>query len=234
MGDGGKWLCGLERLISLPRSRKSKQPPNEINPAAPATAVTGLKPGDQPGCVIYSFGIQFESTFEEELIKRTPSCQIWGYDFSVDKFGPALKGFEAQNRAHFVQAGIAGKTDIHAAPAFYSIQDLMQINGHDHIDVLKMDIEGYEFEAMRSVVEHFLSKGEEVPIAQFLVEIHLMPDQIGVDDFIAWWELLEKAGFRPVWTEPNLLVNTLKLHDGMPRYAEYSMLNIKDRKSPFL
>lgn len=219
--------------MELPRSRKSARPGNSLGPTPPS-AKTGLNPGEQPGCIIYSFGIQFESTFEEELFKRTTNCQIWGYDFSVDKFGDALAGYEIQNRAYFTKAGIAGVTDIMANPPFYSIQDLMEMNGHDHIDVLKMDIESYEFEAMRSVIDHFLDKGEEIPIAQFQVEIHLMPGLIGVDEMIEWWELLEKAGFRPFWTEPNLLVTTQQAYDGMPRFAEYSFINIKDSRSPFL
>lgn len=233
MGDGGKWLCGLEKLVSLPKSRTSTQM-NELGlkSATPASGSSNLPPGQQPGCVVYSFGIQYESTFEEQLIERTPNCLIWGYDYSVDKFGPALKAHEAKNRAFFTQAGIAGKTDLVSEPQMYSIQDLMAINGHDHIDVLKMDIEGYEFESMRSVIEHFMDKGEEVPISQLLVEIHLDPGRISVDDMLDWWELLEKAGFRPTWTEPNLLVSTLPLADAKPRYAEYSLINIKDKRGP--
>lgn len=168
---------------------------------APETSGRQKILGEQPGCIIYSFGIQTESSFEDQLLKRTPGCEIWGYDFTVDKFGPQLHEIEAAGRAHFTKAGIAGETDTHKSPPFYSIQDLMATNGHDHIDILKMDIEGFEFESMTSVIRYFTSRGLEVPISQFLVEIHLDPGKIGVDQFMQWWELLESAGFRPVWTE---------------------------------
>jgi hypothetical protein len=204
LGDGGKWLCGLEKHLDLPKSRKSSVTDLSLTPAA-SIPVGGKgevgEIGRQPGCIIYSFGIQIESSFEDELLKRTPNCQIWGYDFSVTKFGPQLHEIEAAGRAHFTQAGIAGTTDTERNPAFYSIQDLMAMNGHDHIDILKMDIEGYEFESMNSLIKHFTSQGLEIPISQFLVEIHLDPGRIGTDDFLTWWELLENAGFRPVWTE---------------------------------
>ena len=210
LGDGGKWLCGLERHVGLPHEVMSHNQPTKDPSLARISTLTSGKgpvPGKQPGCIIYSFGIFNESSFESEMIGRTPHCQIWGYDFSVNKFGADLDRPEAKGRTHFTQVGIAGKSDTAKDPPFISIQDLMAINGHDHIDILKMDIEGFEFEAMRSFIEYYQSRDEEVPLSQFLVEIHL-DETTSWDMVVAWWELLESAGFRPVWTEPNLLVVT--------------------------
>ena len=201
LGDGGKWVCGMSRYEALPKRRP---------------------------CVIYSFGIQFESSFEEGFLERT-HCEIWGYDSSVSNFGEQLTDPGAKSRAHFTQAGISGKTDSKADPPFYSIQDLMALNGHDHIDVLKMDIEGSEFESMASLLKFF--GREEVPVGQFMVEIHLEDGKISTDEFLNWWEDLESVGFRAVWTEPNLLVTTLPFWDGMPRFAEYTLINTKDAKN---
>lgn len=203
LGDGGKWLCGLEKYVAIPAK---------------------ASPVDTPKCVIYSFGIQTESSFEEALLQETQACEVWGYDFSVSKFGTQLNMAEAAGRAHFLQAGIAGTTDTARNPPFYSIQSLMSMNGHSHIDILKMDIEGFEFESMRSLIETFTSVGDgEIPISQFLVEIHLDPGRIkDFEEFMNWWVMLEDAGFRPVWTEPNVLVSTVPVHDGKPRYAEVS------------
>lgn len=74
LGDGGKWVCGLERLE------------------------------DKKDCIIYSVGALFliysifsiemnipsisagvngESSFEATLLQRAPGCQVYGYDFSV-------------------------------------------------------------------------------------------------------------------------------------------------------
>ena len=167
---------------------------------------------------MYSFGIQQESSFEEELLERT-NCQLWGYDFSVDEFGPQLKT-KMKDRAHFTKAGISGKTDTTQNPPYYSIADLMDINGHTHVDILKMDIEGYEFESLTSLLQAF--DDGEVPVSQILIEIHLDPGRKSVDDFLAWWESLEAVGYRAAWTEPNLLTVSLPLADGMPRYAEVS------------
>ena len=107
MGDGGKWVCGLSRYVMAGRR-------------------------GQP-CVVYSFGVRDESTFENELLSRT-DCEVWAYDFSVVDFG---KQMEPQNRdrAHFTQAGIAGKTNTTTDPPFYSIADLMEMNGHEYMSV---------------------------------------------------------------------------------------------------
>ena len=175
-------------------------------------------PAKKP-CVVYSFGIQQESSFEEGLLERT-HCEIYGYDFSVSSFGQQIKGAERKSRAHFTQAGIAGKTDTAREPPFYSIQDLMEMNGHDHVDILKMDIEGSEFESLTSLLQHF--GGKEVPVGQIMIEVHLEGDRMTTDSLLSWWEDLESVGFRAVWTEPNLLVTTLPFWDGMPRFAEVS------------
>lgn len=74
LGDGGKWVCGVERLAT------------------------------QEKCVVYSFGAFFllsrstkwptvetrytgingESSFEASLLERAPGCEVWGYDFTVN------------------------------------------------------------------------------------------------------------------------------------------------------
>lgn len=182
------------------------------------------------------------------MLERT-NCEIWGYDFSVGGFGKALKPSHA-NRAHFKQAGISGTTDSNAQPPFYTIQDLMVQNGHDYMlvchlilllfpfppkkyrllippvcicsDILKIDIEYAEFDAMSALDVHTKRPGQDFPIGQILIEIHLFENQGAMDTtgFLAWWEALENRGLRPAWTEPNLLAVTLRLGDGFPRLAE--------------
>jgi len=199
MGDGGKWVCGMSRY------EKNTKP-----------------------CIVYSFGIQNESSFEQELLERT-NCEIWGYDYSVSSFGTNLKP-EMAARTHFTQAGIAGTSEPTRNPPFWTIQDLMQQNGHDYIDILKMDIEYAEFNALTSL--NAATQDKEFPLGQLFVEIHLFEGN-GITEpiFLDWWESLEARGLRPAWTEPNLLAVTIHLEDGLPRLAEYSLINVKDSKN---
>ncbi len=119
-------------------------------------------------------------------------------------------------------------------------------------DILKMDIEYSEFESMHSLSNAFM--GEEFPIGQFLVEIHLFgykAPEMNPQFFLKWWvppllinyhlltvfrwEMLESRGMRPAWTEPNLIYTTLKLEGGGdPRLAEYTFINVKDKRSVLL
>jgi len=99
IGDGGKWVCGLQRVAN------------------------------QKKCVIYSFGLSFfpsilppsvvtptrfmigvngESSFEATLLKRAPNCEVWGYDFSVGGVSascPFLFSVYRRPFAHFVLFG---------------------------------------------------------------------------------------------------------------------------------
>lgn len=52
-GPSIEFVCGAERLVQV------------------------------PNCVIYSFGVEQQSSFEAALLKRSPHCKIWAYDFSV-------------------------------------------------------------------------------------------------------------------------------------------------------
>jgi len=201
MGDGGKWVCGMSKY------EKNTRP-----------------------CILYSFGVQNESSFEEEMLERT-NCEIWGYDFSVEAFGPAIQSMYA-SRTHFLKAGISGKTDATRSPPFYTIQDLMAMNGHDHIDILKIDIEEAEFDALTSLNEHTQAHEHEYPIGQMLIELHLFArGGMTLPSFLKWWESLEFRGWRPAWTEPNLIAVTVGLEDKNPRLAEYSLINVADSKN---
>lgn len=198
LGDGGKWVCGLDRVAK------------------------------QDKCVIYSFGINGESSFESTLLKRAPSCEAWGYDYSVNSWGPEITGDpELRERAHFKSFALGG-TDNHTDndnPKYWTLDSLMDLNGHTFIDILKIDIEGGEFDALAT----FLSaraEGDVLPIGQLQLEIHAREGHENFVYFSRWWTKLEAAGLRPFWTEPNLVyVNIVR--GVRPELAEYSFMNIR-------
>lgn len=55
LGDGGKFVCGLDRVIK------------------------------RPNCLIYSLGVEGDSSFEAEILRRSETCTMYGYDFSVQQ-----------------------------------------------------------------------------------------------------------------------------------------------------
>ena len=71
--------------------------------------------------------------------------------------------------------------------------------GHQHVDILKIDIEGWEFETITTLLEPYIESGRPLPFAQLQLEIHLWRKPF--EEFLGWWEKLEAAGLRPFWTE---------------------------------
>ncbi|TDL19847.1 hypothetical protein BD410DRAFT_791734 [Rickenella mellea] len=195
LGDGGKWVCGLSRVQH------------------------------KPDCVVYSIGINHESSFEAGILSRTSGCQIWGYDFSVQKFGPEISSTMG-HRAHFKPWGLAG-VNAHGPNdenKMYTLASLMQLNGHTHIDILKIDIEGWEFETLSALLKTYVDAGQPLPFGQLQLEIHIWSKNFA--QYLQWWEMLEDAGLRPFWTEPNLVYQNYN-KGGTSDLAEYSFLNIK-------
>jgi len=193
LGDGGKWVCGLDKVA---QHRK---------------------------CVVYSVGVNGESSFEAELLEST-NCEVWGYDFSVDKFGPEIDNSpKLKARSHFFAYALSGE-DNHGPgqyPPFYTLSTLMKMNGHDFIDVLKIDIEGYEFAVLASLVKEY--EGRPLPFGQLQLEVHAWNKPF--HEILTWWEALEAAGLRPFFIEPNLVY--LNLYRGhAPDLTEYAFINI--------
>lgn len=71
--------------------------------------------------------------------------------------------------------------------------------GHTHIDILKVDIESWEFETLSALLEHYVDSGKPLPFGQLQLEIHLWNKSFA--QFLTWWESLEAAGLRPFATE---------------------------------
>ena len=99
-----------------------------------------------------------------------------------------------------------------------------------------MDIEFAEYESMDGLSQDFAAdKGHELPIGQLMIEIHLFPGRIDSKTYLQWWERLEVRGLRPAWTEPNLLAVTMNVNgDKDPNMAEYTMINVLDKRNVLL
>lgn len=134
LGDGGKWVCDLSRYTN-PRSIP---------------------------CVVYSFGVRGDSSFEAEMHERS-SCQIFGFDFSVDGMAGASASME---RIHFKKVGL-GAQETHN---LLTLKQIMVQNKHSFIDILKVDIEGAEFDVIPTLAIEF-NQGS-FPVEQLLLEIH--------------------------------------------------------------
>jgi len=140
--------------------------------------------------VIYSFGIGEDISFDTAIIKKH-GCHVFGFD-PTPKSINWVKGQEINEKFHFYEFGIGNKSGFvdfflpknpeHVSGSLIdtknvdsakkvsvvmkSLEDIMNELDHKHIDVLKMDIEGSEYD----VIENILSS--KISITQILIEFH--------------------------------------------------------------
>jgi len=150
----------------------------------------------KPNCVVYSLGSNGDHSFEDDIMKFT-KCEL--HVFDMDDFSSVFK----DTRANFHTCKIGDGTK-----DTKSIPQLMEELGHDHIDVLKIDIEGYEYIAFET-----LSKMSPQPwIGQILVEKHMDRNWYNytmdakykyVDKVIRLTEIINKLGLVQFHREEN-------------------------------
>ena len=136
--------------------------------------------------VVYSGGVGEDISFELELVKRF-GCSISLCDPSPaglktmalsENRIPQFRFFPAALSAHSGKLSLAppppgnfswsAQTDGTATLEVkcVDLRSLMKQNGHAHIDLLKLDIEGCEYEVIDDILEH------RIPVRQICVEFH--------------------------------------------------------------
>ncbi len=140
--------------------------------------------------IVYSFGIGEDVSFDLEIIAKH-KCQVYGFDptpksinwvgqqelpgnFHFYKYGIHSESgfvdfFLPKNKA-YVSGSLMIQNNVDTgrkvSVEMKSIGDIVRELGHDHIDVLKMDIEGSEYDVIDSILKANLS------ITQLLIEFH--------------------------------------------------------------
>ncbi|KFH71708.1 hypothetical protein MVEG_02003 [Podila verticillata NRRL 6337] len=195
INDGGKWVCGLSLYEERPRAK----------------------------CVLYSFGISFQTSFEREMLERT-DCEIFAYDASISNMGP---DFDNHPRVTFKRYFVGRENKVDAdGITWRTLHSLLQENGHDWIDILKVDIEGSEYPAFTALMDDY---HETLPFGQLQMEIHTNETYVTFGDFLEFWERLEARGVYPWWSEPNLIPTfpSVSSPGELPTCSEYSFINTR-------
>ena len=162
--------------------------------------------------VIYSFGVGEDISFERELIRRlgarvhafdpTPRSICWvrnqvlPREFLFHEYG--IAGFDGsclflppENPSHVSYTISDRPSSQPAVPlTVHRLTTVMKMLGHDRIDVLKMDVEGAEYDVISDLM------ASEVVIKQLLVEFHHRWPNIGVAKTRQAIRKLSDAGFR--------------------------------------
>lgn len=166
--------------------------------------------------VIYSFGAGEDVSFDLKLIEHY-HLQVQGFDPSPRSI-EWVGGQKLSEKFHFYPYGLAAidgsitfsepaEQNIHSLKIsdmevegdaglkthklpVHRLSTIMQNLKHDKIDILKMDIEGAEYEVIEDILEASL------PISQILIEFHHRFKNIGIGKTQKAISQLNNAGYR--------------------------------------
>ncbi|XP_067657291.1 probable methyltransferase-like protein 24 [Haliotis asinina] len=158
------------------------------------------KPRDP--CLVYSFGIGNDFSFDDAMAER--GCTVYSFDPSM-----GVTDHKHSERVFFKNIGLGASDTDSFYPNFdgfvrhstswkvRTLKSIMQLLGHEKrvIDVLKIDIEVYEW----AVTANILKDGLFPQIRQFLVEWHIFPNEPFRNHFQDMYEVymsLQKNGFQ--------------------------------------
>lgn len=182
--------------------------------------------------IVYSFGIATEISFDRAIIQAT-GCHVWGFDPDPR----STQWLHAPERSvpdefHFEELALANETkeyvfhtvDIERMSGSLAhgydddktirvqgktLKDIMESNHHVHVDYLKMDIEGAEYDVLKAWLDDY----EVLPVKQLWLEFHPHGLDLTERDSFNLVKELGKIGMVPGWRNyfrcPNniLLVN---------------------------
>jgi FkbM family methyltransferase len=163
--------------------------------------------------IVYSFGIGEDISFDEALID-THKCHVYGFDPTPKSIDWCSKQVLPEN-FHLYEFGISDKTgkvlfhlpknNEHVSGSLIlqnnvsnkhfievemkSMTEILKILKHEKIDVLKMDIEGSEYDVIKS----FLKSG--IQINQMVIELHERLFENGKEKTIELVNNLNSCGY---------------------------------------
>lgn len=149
-------------------------------------------------CVVYSLGVNGDTSFEQDYFQRSGyHCRIFSFDV-----GPQAPAIFRLFNGTFMQVRLGATTNKNDSTM--SLQDIMSHYNHTRLEVLKMDIEEWEFVVLDSFFKSVEITPAKTVFCQFLVEFHAIADtNKKINLWLPMFQKLEKLGFRLFSTEGN-------------------------------
>lgn len=159
--------------------------------------------------VVYSFGIGRDISFDLALIEST-HCTVHAFDPTPSALEwLTVQALPAQFRYQQVGIGAKDGFESFAAPSkaghvsfrrgeghsfkVSKLSTIMQQLGHSHIDFLKMDVEGFEYDVLDNILQ------TDVRPRVLAVEFHHMMHQIPQEKTKSAVAALKCSGYRCFW-----------------------------------
>ncbi len=121
----------------------------------------------RPDCIIISLGSRNMWDFEEDIYAKMPNCKIHTFDCTVPVGSQPPKNISSRTTLHRICIGSKDSTTKDGA-VFKTWESIMTvIKATKEPLYLKMDIEGYEYQVLQSIVD----AGKLMPV-QIAFELH--------------------------------------------------------------
>lgn len=170
--------------------------------------------------IVYSFGVGEDISFDLSIIEEF-GVQVYAFDptpksikwlksqklpreFKFSEYGIAsydgIASFNPPENPEHVSYTILNRpsTAHNAIEAkVYRLETIMNMLGHEKVDVLKMDIEGAEYEVIEDLVK------SDIQIGQLLVEFHHRFENVGVSKTRRAIKSLNEKGFKIFYISPD-------------------------------
>ena len=156
--------------------------------------------------VVYSFGSFGDQSFEIDLLKVRPDADINVFDIVATRLPPMN---ERNPKIKYHAIGLGGYDNSPSTSNVKPLWELMNSLNHTYIDILKMDIEGFEFTFLKHEASHIFHR-----LGQFQLELHVKRSKGWfakkiIEDAVYFVEKCEEYGLRLFSNEPNL-ANTFR------------------------
>ncbi|MDB9721095.1 FkbM family methyltransferase [Winogradskyella sp.] len=163
--------------------------------------------------IVYSFGIGEDISFDLDVIQKH-NCQVYGFDptpksinwihtqktpenFHFQDYGINVTTgqvlFHLPKNTDYVSGSVLSHNNVSehntVEVQMKSIEAILQETGHMQIDVLKMDIEGSEYDVIESILN------TDIKIGQILIEFHERFFEDGFQRTKRAIKLLESSGY---------------------------------------
>jgi FkbM family methyltransferase len=164
--------------------------------------------------VIYSFGVGEDLSFDNSLVNLF-NCRV----YSFDPTPKSISWFKENNKSQNIQLHEYGISNESGVQVFYLPKNMQNVSGscinhngldennilpvqmytliditkmlnHNKIDILKMDIEGFEYEVIDSILQ------SEIEIKQVVCEFHERYFANGSSKTKSFIEKMNKSGYK--------------------------------------
>jgi FkbM family methyltransferase len=169
--------------------------------------------------VVFSFGVGEDISFDLALIQQfglqvhafdpTPRSMEWlqnqelppeliFHAYGVANFDGSCAFLPPENPAHVSHSIVKRKSPRPAIEVpMHRLETIMKMLGHQQIDLLKMDIEGAEYEVLADML------AQRLTVKQLLVEFHHRWPHIGIEKTKRAIRALNAAGYRIFSVSPS-------------------------------